>query len=36
MRLHDYLTRLGVDAGGAPALTRLRTLLAAHRETFLF
>src|SRR4051812_22280638 len=36
MRLHDYLTRLGVDAGGAPTLTRLRTLHAAHRETFLF
>jgi N-hydroxyarylamine O-acetyltransferase len=36
MRLHDYLRRIGVDAGLPPTADTLRRLHVAHREAFLF
>lgn len=36
MRLHDYLTRVGLPASAGPTLDTLRRLHVAHREAFLF
>jgi N-hydroxyarylamine O-acetyltransferase len=36
MRLHDYLRRIGLDAGLRPTAETLRRVHVAHREAFLF
>jgi N-hydroxyarylamine O-acetyltransferase len=36
MRLHDYLRRIGLDAGLRPTAETLRHVHVAHREAFLF